>query len=294
MKEKKEYNLEIEGYDMELGKAYDIAIRDSIQTPLKFLEVKDGVYFGEEYRAALKESLVANELYDTFKKEINSPQPYPKDKPTQMRYKMCSVASSSRLCYLNFKSLNAEFEQIINNQGCHPNFDAHLNEYNGNKNVYIECKCHEIVNSWSLRMAADPYQKLLEDYFGIHYDSFPDKNKKLWIKVGFKEFLGVETINGVSCGKYFDFKQFLCHVIGLLGLKRERPTLQYVFFEPNKKFFIEENQDLFEWKDQFDPFVKELFEKFRNIKIKRKKLMDYINLPNPIVIDVLDVSDDTI
>ena len=293
MKEKKEYNLEEESYDMEIGNAYDLAIKktllDRYPNLEKKLEVTDGVYFNDEYHNALW-TLISEkkENEKKYKSEFESSSPYPNEEHVeQRRWKMCSIASSSRLCFLKYKE-EAEFEKIIKNDRCRPHFDA----YKEKDNTFFECKCHEIVQSHTPRLSRNAYEGLLNEWFGITLTKNNIRETKDGEKIALSfEMFGINDIE-LPCGKYFDFKQFICHVLGLLGdevKKRQKPTLQYVFFLPNKKYL--DSERLKKWNLEFKELIKNLFPLLREIKVKDGKLKDYINLADPLKPLVSEVND---
>ena len=237
--------------DMELSERYDLAIKESLNNkPI------NGVYYDENYKLSLIKSMTDEEK-KRFKGE------YEKDYGDN-RWKMCSVASSSRLCYLYFKYNNKkyenpEFEVVLHNNGCNPHLDALVD------GCYCECKCHEIVGHHSVYMSKKTYESLLKQIFNV--DLKPDDIHGDNIKLRFNMFKGLDVKKEYTCGKYFDFKQFICHIIGILGI--EKPTtyvgLQYVFFVPDDDQI--EKQKLIGWRNSFEEMIAHLFPKLRNIKL---------------------------
>ena len=134
------------------------------------------------------------------------------------------------------------------------------------------------------------FKTLRKKYFHIECDGDGD------IALDYKTF-GVCDIK-LKCGKYFDFKQFICHIIGLITLPEgPKPTLQYVFFKPDSRY-LHMNNTLKRWKKEFEEIEQSLFLKLREIKVYKNgneyKLKDLINLPFPISINVSDVDDNLI
>ena len=257
--------------DMELSVEYDLAIKNSIKTKEKYTQ--NDVYFNDLYRENLINSMTEKQK-ENFKNEYNK---YYGD-----RCKMCSVASSSRLCYLYFKDdPDTQFEVAINNgNGCNPHLDAKDHDY-------YECKCHEIVKNHDIHLSYDVYSKLLKEIFNIEEFEVDDKG----IKLNYEMF-GIKDAK-LPIGKYFDFKQFICHVIGLLTLK-DYPNylgLQYIFFVPSQEQL--KSKKLKDWYKTFKDFIDDLFEKFQTLKVfGRCDLGFAISLKKPKFIDVSTVDGD--
>ena len=275
-------------FDMERTKAYDIAIKKSIRPIIdeKILEEPDGVYFGKKYCERLIEKLNEAKVYDKFKNEIT--KCYGEN---NTKVKMCSVASSSRWCFLKFVDNNYIFEKVLTDDDvCKPHLDAY-DRYN---NVYYECKCHEIVGSHSVSFS-EKYKGLLNVVFKVN-----KKPRNGKIVLDFKDLhfaCGSEKLKDFKCGKYFDFKQFICHIIGILKVKncKTKPTLQYVFFKPDSKSF-EGQSNLLKWEKEISMIETTLFELLRNILVfintpEGERLIDLVNLPMPESIPVSSIFD---
>ena len=275
-----EYNLFDKELDMERSKEYDLAIKNTIEPCSDSFEEENGVYLGKAYREQLICEIKKYGWEDQFKNEYSRFYG-----PNKTKCKMCSIASSSRLCFIEYKDVEGiEFEKIIDNGNvCKPHLDA----FNKSTATYYECKCHEIVNTHSVMLSAK-YRPLLKKYFHIQCDGDGD------IALDYKTF-GICDIK-LKCGKYFDFKQFICHIIGLITLPEgPKPTLQYVFFKPDSRY-LDANNTLKRWKKEFEEIEQSLFLKLREMKVYKNgneyKLKDLINLPFPISINVSDVDDD--
>lgn len=265
--------------DMERSKAYDLAIKETINPSSDLLEEEDGVYFNDKYRKSLLQEILKKGFNNEFRNEYNKYY----DKENKKKCKMCSIASSSRLCFLKFKDIQGiAFEKIIDNKNvCKPHLDA----FDKNTNTYYECKCHEIVATLSVELSPK-YAPLLREIFSLTKDQL---NKKGKIELDYKDF-GINF--PLKCGKYFDFKQFICHIIGLITLPDgPKPTLQYVFFKPDEKYMNEPT--LKRWNNEFLQVETKLFELLRNIIVykngKKELLKDIVNLPDPLIICVSKV-----
>lgn len=277
---------DLEDTDMELPKEYDLAIKSTAINANKgldqYFEVDDGVYLNNKYLNLLMGKMTTSQK-EKFKGECT--KSYPID-DGQKRVKICSVASSARLAFLKFRSNeNIEFEKVLDNQGCKPHLDA----YDSSVNEYYECKCHEIVKPHPILLSKDPYERLIKDIFDVTGLKTDDKdNTKIVLsydKFGIDEtkFPKNRKVKYLPTGTYFDFKQFVCHVIGLVGdpTVKEKPTLHYVFFLPDDEYM---NGVVKQWEDTFVEYVKELFNQIKgNIKIYNDSFENHVRLEYEIV-----------
>ena len=71
--------------------------------------------------------------------------------------------------------------------------------------------------------------------------------------------------------------------------KKQKPTLQYVFFLPDEKYL--DTDRLKEWNEIFKNLIEKLFPLLRVIKVKDGELQDYINLADPLKPLVSEVND---
>lgn len=152
--------------------------------------------------------------------------------------KMAHVASSSRFCYLALRdgaeaiggSDKVVFEKscpINGLSGFPPQLDAYSFNKNLNQNIYVEAKCHEIFDEKITEMRAS-YKEYISDTskklgFNVPVNLVVKKNG--YFNIPYTEF-------GFDRELYrFDFKQFLCHLLGIAS--NEKPaTLVYLFFKP--------------------------------------------------------------
>lgn len=180
---------------------------------------KESVYYDTEYENALRKELEERGLTETFVKELTY---------NSEGLKMCSIASSARIGYLSsksvFKSISHFEKTDIKNGCCVPNYDG----YDELNNVFFEFKCHEICST-SHDVLSKSYKSLLKSIYKIDIDDPKDlRFSHFGIRVD-----GDPLINKIN----FDFKQFLCHMFGLLtknAIKNnKKPTLHYVVFIPD-------------------------------------------------------------
>ena len=251
----------VEDKDRKLVKAYDEAIKKSYIDNNKQVEsylMDNGIYFNEGYKTLLVKSMTEVQK-EALKNEYN--KVYSGD-----RIKMCSAASSARLCYLKLNKDECIFEEIVCYKGCNPHFDA----YKQNNNEYYECKCHEIVNNHPYILKEKPYKSLLKEVFGIDINT---SGKDIVLSY---EMFGIKDNKDLlPIGKYFDFKQLICHIIGLSKFDN-KPSLKYLFFIPNEKNI---QGNIKSWKDRFESHVKYLFGQIKdNATIKGKAFSDCISL----------------
>ena len=181
--------------------------------------------------------------------------------------KMACVASSSRFCYLALKdgsnAINAtgipEFEKkcpISNINGYPPHLDAYFK----NENIYIEAKCHEIFDDHKQELKIS-YWDNIYDCGGKNIKTFalpkPKTKPMEYFDIPFKSF-GYE-----KTPRRFDFKQFLCHLLGIACNSGNRSaTLVYLFFKPQN----EEHQARIDV--VFDELISEIRIAFNNTYVK--------------------------
>ena len=203
-------------------------IRESIsESKYEIDEVSDyRYYYDNEYA---KPIIRCYKLLNLSSKEFNLIN----TKYGGKRRKICSVASSGRLCFLylfgsqfEYRLLNATRSEEIWKE---PSVDdAQLDAKNGN--IYYECKCQEIFN----RKDGLPksYVPVLKEYFGI--DNLIVSNNL--IKAKLSDFhIGLDKS---YCDTRFDFKQLFTHLCALIKLNKEKKdalVLKYIFFKPKEE-----------------------------------------------------------
>ncbi|MBR5032439.1 MAG: hypothetical protein IKX70_02065 [Treponema sp.] len=234
--------------------------------------IKNTVFYDNSYKKQLCAELKKRHLFEKYsKRELQEVT-----KGSGL-IKMCSVASSSRLCFIYFaEDNNLEMEQSLNT-GTRGN--AQLDA--AKDNLFYECKCHEIFDNHDtvnnhLRLA---YKRNLQKYFGINYQ---EKNEN-YCKLTLKDF-GIE--NDESIYKlHFDMKQFLCHLFGIAN--NGGGTLQYIFFTP-KKELIKSNQFC---KDIYKALKEEIESIWRSESIRKMCQDNNIKLPKPLMVEVSTIND---
>lgn len=234
---------------MNIAKKYDVLIKQSVGNEHR---LADGLYYDECYFNELKNVLEDKNLLDAFGtfefKEMSNG-----------RVKICAVASSSRIGFLYGMGNGVKgFEKDdVRNGICHPHYD----NYDEKSNTFYEYKCHEFTSDRPdhncFRYNLEGYKKLLSSHF------FPEEND-VDCRDLFKSF-------GVKPCMFFDFKQFLCHVLGLLSVvSRSTPAnLQYVMFVPKKSILdAPENRDIADWKGMLERQINYIFEEMGEKKVK--------------------------
>ncbi len=234
--------------------------------------INNSFYYDNLYYTKLSAELKERNLFEVFSKrelqEVNRGSGL---------IKMCSVASSSRLCFLYFAKDNDVRMEISLNTGTHGN--AQLDA--AKDNVFYECKCHEIFdnhnkNNNHLSLA---YKKNLQKYFNINYQE-DDEN---YCKLKLKDFYIPSNISIYDLR--FDMKQFLCHLFGLAN--NGGGILQYIFFQPKKELI------------EINPFCKGIYAKLQEeilsiwdcAGIKRMCKNNNIQIEKPQMIDVSTIDD---
>lgn len=147
---------------------FDQLILESIDKSKTHIK-PETVYYDDDYYNQLVLELKERQLYKNYAKRELKETSKGSDK-----IKMCSVASSSRLCFLYFIKDNMVTMEVSLNTGTSGN--AQLDA--AKDTVFYECKCHEIFDNHDtdknhLRLA---YKKNLQKYFGIIYQE-KDENK---------------------------------------------------------------------------------------------------------------------
>ena len=250
---------------------FDQLILESIDKSKTHIK-PETVYYDDDYYNQLVLELKERQLYKNYAKRELKETSKGSDK-----IKMCSVASSSRLCFLYFIKDNMVTMEVSLNTGTSGN--AQLDA--AKDTVFYECKCHEIFDNHDtdknhLRLA---YKKNLQKYFGIIYQE-KDEN---YCKLSLSDF-GIENKESIY-SLHFDMKQLLCHLFGIA--RNGGGTLQYIFFTP-KKELIENNE-----------FCRNIYKELEN-EINQiwycEKITTMINnfkikLPHPQMIDVSSIED---
>jgi len=249
------------------------------------------VYFDDDYAVKLKDILAEKGLTKKFIKELNLGKNVKK---------MCSAASSARLCFWHFfDNKNIIYEETeITNCLCYPNYDAH-DEKN---NIFYECKCHEIFDSPSAKFSYN-YICIFNKYFKMRYEKKTKNHKdgvvEKYIEPTYNDF-GIEDFgqNASIYRQKFDFKQMLCHIFGLLTLDTN-PTLKYIIFVPNEEIITknetrENRGKVGKWLKNTKTLIDIIFTKIGEVKVykdeKEHKLGDLINFEYEFI-DVSKVED---
>ena len=222
--------------------------------------VKKGtVYYDKTYFLALVSHLYDEQLLGKFHGEL---------KPNSQGPKMCSIASSSRLCYLATKSVKKyqdvdEYEKTdVYNGICHPHYDA----YSSKTNTFYEFKCHEMCDGVSHggEKLSDKYSSLLNEYFDVPIDIKPADLRFSDLDIEFEDNPSIYSLN-------FNLKQFICHILGLLSIasKNNKLTLQYVWVVPSatENMSISDKEELKEYLERIEKQIRKIFDLFNNKKV---------------------------
>ena len=222
---------------------------------------KDAKDFGYPLNGKLYQSYFTKEVFKAYKEELktiplngkhqNAYEAYEDGKGGELKEKydskykcflppkMASVASSSRFVVESILKgeraslsklfglkadyrLQAEYPLPFQSGGLSPQLDAYLAD--GNKEIFIEAKCHEIFAAHTLYFR-NSYARHFEEY--VKGFKRPPLNKEGEFKLsktllGFKE---KETIR-------FDAKQAIAHLLGVRKREGKNSTLLFLFFKP--------------------------------------------------------------
>lgn len=252
---------------MKLKTEFDKLIKESISD--SHIQ-PNTVYYDDFYEKQLRDELRRRGVLEIYeKREL---QNVAKDK-----VKMCSAASSSRLCFLYFANqpnIRFEYSLTTGTRGI-----AQLDAFDGLK--CYECKCHEIFDNHDnkknyLRVS---YKANLEKYFGLKTIKIEGRIIKLTLKE-----LGINDDSSIY-KLHFDVKQFLCHLFGLAH--NGGGCLQYIFFTP-KNELISSNSEC----SAFYRTLDEEIDKIWTSPIIQNMLKNNnIKLPKPLKIQVSEIKD---
>ena len=249
---------------MNLKTKFDALILQSISN--QYIH-PNSFYYNCIYEEKLRKELSTRNLLEKFEEhELKEVSPG--------KVKMCSVASSSRLCFLYFANKeNTEFEWSL---GTGTRGIAQLDAFDGLK--YYECKCHEIFDKHDNYLRAS-YKMNLEKYLGLKNINI-DGN---FIKLTLKE-LEINDDRSIY-SLHFDIKQFLCHLFGIA--KKGGGNLQYIFFTPSNEL-INKNSWCTDFYNTLDEEIKNLW---NSPKIQDMLKTYNIELSKPLKIQVSEIED---
>lgn len=244
---------------------FDLLILNSINN--KHI-IPGTVYYDNSYLEKLEYELQKRKLLEKFKKrELQG---------KNGKIKMCSVASSSRLCFLYFankENITFEYELKTGTRG-KAQLDAVYKD-----DIFYECKCHEIFDDHDYLKPA--YKNNLKKYFDISLSNTNKDYCELFLqdfKISYPEKKSIYDL-------HFDFKQFLCHLFGLAN--HNGGTLQYIFFTPSKQT-IDKNIKCQKLYEELDKEIKMIW----SSKVIKKMIKDNsIILPKPSMINITSIDD---
>ena len=221
------------------------------------------VYYDNLYFDLLKNKLSEDGLLDAYKNEL---------KENSKGIKMCSIASSSRFCYIASKGVYKEMDEFekddISYGCCRPHYDG----YSSSLNTFYEFKCHEFCNN-SHDCLSESYNPLLKEVYDINI-SDPSKLR-------FSDF-GIKVEDDPLINKInFDFKQFICHIFGIIAHIKNtnnKATLKYVWIIPSQTNDKELDDFIFLVKSQIDSIFKQFLDLTINLNNKKVKVKDLIIL----------------
>lgn len=204
--------------------------------------------------------------------------------------RICSLASSARLCFIDFMSQKEsgeiEFEKSMSNDiSSITKFDAAVG------NVYYECKCQEIINRGYEVLKSSYLNSALFNEFEVKDIDVREKRYEKTNKVISYLIFSLNSIGIKLDGNYnstrFSVKQLICHLIALAnnnyGVQK---TLQYIIYKPSLEY-IEDDKKL---KKVYETFEKEVAAIWDSKNIKKFISNHNILLPKPIYkyIDEID------
>ena len=161
--------------------------------------------------------------------------------------KMASVASSSRFCYLALKdgaeAIGGTGEVVFEKEcrikgvgGTAPQLDAYV----ASGNIFVEAKCHEMFDKKTTVMRESYQQYIVGKKEGIGFNVLTNlKVEKGYFNIPYDDFGFTKDFDS------FDFKQFLCHLLGI-ACQRKPAKLVYLYFKPLNDTRQKDIDDVFE------------------------------------------------
>jgi len=249
--------------NIQIRKEYDRLILQSVSNRNI---IPGTVYYDALYFEELKNALARHGVLEAFQGlEFRS---YGEE-----RIKICSVASSSRLGFLyGIDNGICNFEITdISNSICKPHFDS------SEGRIFFEYKCHEFTEATSEHNCiSDSYCELLKRHFKVELNGSNNLVQSFHIPLGNQENL---------C---FDFKQLICHLIGLFSIatKENKVTLQYLMFTPaidDQGNLKNGSQKLKSWYANLQNEIKRIFSHLNEMDVEmcnreHGKLKEFVSL----------------
>jgi hypothetical protein len=161
--------------------------------------------------------------------------------------KMASVASSSRFCYLALKdgaeAIGGTGDVVFEKEckikgvgGTAPQLDAYV----ASENIFVEAKCHEMFDKKTTVMRESYQEYIAGKKEGIGFNVLVDlKVEKGYFNIPYDDFGFTKEFHS------FDFKQFLCHLLGI-ACQRKPAKLVYLYFKPLNDIKQKDIDDVFE------------------------------------------------
>ena len=161
--------------------------------------------------------------------------------------KMASVASSSRFCYLALKdgaeAIGGTGDVVFEKEckikgvgGIAPQLDAYV----ASENIFVEAKCHEMFDKKTTVMRESYQEYIAGKKEGIGFNVLVDlKVEKGYFNIPYDDFGFTKEFHS------FDFKQFLCHLLGI-ACQRKPAKLVYLYFKPLNDARQKDIDDVFE------------------------------------------------
>ena len=239
-------------------------------------------------------------IFDAFKNQMmteynNHFRSYSKGKGNELQKngnkpaKMAQVASSSRFCYLALRNIpDIEFEHacpIIGITGTPPQMDAYMKD-----NTFIEVKCHEMFDKHQIMLSKQYFNYIFGENNDFGLEFIPkEKMSDFGIKENNSKFEIPFDIMNIRQPEMFDFKQLLCHLLGIKSHKKpnESATFVYLFFKPKTSTEVQQKEidSVFE---KLANEIQEIFnsnpiQKFiQNNNITLKAVAEYAEVMSPL------------
>lgn len=158
---------------------------------------------------------------------------------------------------------NLEFEYTKAKNGiCIPHFDA---SFTIDKTRYfIEAKCHEIFSSHTKLYIPKSYMHFFQNgdvFSGLFDGELTGKGKYIAID---GEYPDSTYIQGCKVKiKHFEIKQFICHLLGIIGSHEENSILVYNVFKPSDCMLMSQFKEFKTTYDALENEIRLVYELFK-------------------------------
>ena len=158
--------------------------------------------------------------------------------------------------------LNKDSNKVIS----HPQMDVFFTT-NDNKKYYIEVKCHEILDSHKKIKLRSEYcnAKYFNDLFLSGLPNF-DNETETFLSCG-KNLLTAKDFGCEIDISHFDFKQFICHLLGILNDKKPNEEVHFYYLFYKNKEFPEGEKLYYKLEEEMNEIIRKYGDFFKSHRI---------------------------